>query len=469
MARNFTSEHAGRLSDHELAAYADLAASLRAASWDVALHVVETALERDLLPSLASLGTVRRLANLPAFIGGLAMALVRPGSGRRRGLNPILARLARDHVVERERAGFSAREVVQEFLLLRRAMWSFIQEHLDPTLDARGVLQLEDLLNSILDDVIAECTVIYFDRATQELSERSRRDSLTGLLNHQAFNTRLDEELDRCRRYGHELQVIYLDLDEFKLINDTHGHDAGDRALSGVATIVLESIRESDFAGRIGGDEFVIGLVESTDMAAHLLLDRLRARIARASSDGVVPPGTGISAGCAGSPSEADAARDLLVLADRRMYDDKRERRRRRTEVGSAGPAAGARGMPAATRETAIVTASADPTFDPAELEGPEHDPADADPLIMPSPMGVAIDHAARDIALEAALPLAPPPIEGGAPAEPRLDEEGLPPTDSGGAESDTARIVAAARAAIEDARRRSGDDADRQPPGQGS
>lgn len=315
------------LTESELSAVQDLAMQLRAASWDVALEVVETAITDDLVPSLRALGTVKRLANLPAFIGGLAMTVVRPRPGRRRGTNPVLQRMARDHVVERELAGFSAREVVQEFLLLRRVMWRFIQRNVDSRMDARCVLKLEDLINSVLDEVIAECTVIYFERATEELSERSRRDSLTGLLNHQAFNTRLDEEMDRARRYDHELQVIYFDLDDFKLINDTYGHLDGDRALTGIAEIVMESIRESDFAGRIGGDEFVIGLVQTNDMAAQLLLDRLRGALAQAAATGGVPPGTLISAGCAGFPLEADCAHDLLVLADRRQYEDKRARK----------------------------------------------------------------------------------------------------------------------------------------------
>ncbi|MCW2973308.1 MAG: signal transduction protein, partial [Thermoleophilia bacterium] len=248
MPSDFASERVSPLDAHEQAAFRELAMALRAASWDVALGVVETAIDRNLIPSLASLGTVKQLGNLPAFVGGLSMAILRPAPGRHRSTNPILERLARDHVIERERCGFTAREIVQEFLLLRRVMWRFVQENVDPSLDAQAVLHLEDLLNSILDEVIAECTVIYFDRATQELSERSRRDSLTGLPNHQAFNNRLDEEIDRAERYGGELQVIYFDLDEFKLINDEQGHVEGDRALVGLSRIVLESIRDSDFA-----------------------------------------------------------------------------------------------------------------------------------------------------------------------------------------------------------------------------
>jgi diguanylate cyclase (GGDEF)-like protein len=308
-------------------------------------------------------------------------------------------------VIEREAAGFSAREIVQEFLLLRRVMWRFVQTHVDPTLDARAVLRLEDLLNSILDEVIAECTVIYFDRATQELSERSRRDSLTGLLNHQAFNTRLDEELDRATRYGHELQVIYFDCDEFKHINDALGHAEGDRALVGIARLIMESIRESDFAGRIGGDEFVIALVESEDLAAQLLLDRLRARIAHAAAEDIVPTGTAISAGCAGYPREADCAQDLLVLADRRMYDDKRARK---LQAGASG---------SATRELLGPEPEGAPEPPPTPDLAPRHALAAA---IEPSGASVVID------------------VAKAASSEP----------------SETDRIVEQARAAIEAARR---------------
>jgi diguanylate cyclase (GGDEF)-like protein len=327
----FASEFDAHLGERQAAAIHQLAQELRAASWDIATDCVDTARERGILPSLEQVEGAKRVANLPAFIGGLATALVRPRPGRRLGTNPILNRLARDHVIERERAGFTAREIVQEFLLLRRVLWRFVQTKVD-FLDARAVLQLEDLLNSILDEVIAECTVIYFDRATHELSERSRRDSLTGLLNHQAFHSRLDAEIDRCRRYGRELQVIYFDLDDFKQVNDTHGHPEGDRALTAVASIVQDTIRETDFAGRMGGDEFVICLVESNALAAHLLLDRVRGKLAQSVSEGSCPA-TGISAGCAGFPSEAQNAQELLVLADRRLYEDKRARKAAAAEL----------------------------------------------------------------------------------------------------------------------------------------
>ena len=323
----FTAEHGAPLEAREHAIITSLGAQMRAASWDIAMACVETAIERRILPSLESLGTVKRLSNLPAFVGGLAATLARPRFGRRFGTNPVLVRLARDHVIERERAGFTAREIVSEFLLLRRVMWRFVQQTIDATIETSTLLQLEDQLNSILDEVIAECTVIYVERSTQELNEKSRRDSLTGLLNHQAFHTRVDEELDRAKRYGHDLQVVYFDLDDFKLVNDTLGHPEGDRVLRVMSEMIKESIRESDIAGRIGGDEFVLCLVESNTLAAHMLLDRLRAQLARHIKDGVVPACVGISAGCASFPDDAEDAPDLIALADRRQYEDKRRRK----------------------------------------------------------------------------------------------------------------------------------------------
>ena len=323
----FTAGNAAPLGAREHAVIASLGTQMRASSWDIALACVDTAIADRILPSLAALGTVTRLSNLPAFIAALAAMLTRPRFGRRFGTNPVLVRLARDHVISREQAGFTAREIVSEFLLLRRVLWRFVQQSIDRSADMRTLLELEDGLNSIIDEVIAECTVVYIERSTQQLSEQSRRDSLTGLLNHQAFHTRVDEELDRAKRYGHELQVVYFDLDDFKLVNDTCGHPEGDRVLRLISEMITESIRESDVAGRIGGDEFVLCLVESGQLAAHMLLDRLRGQLAHYIADGTIPACVGISAGCAGYPEDADDAPDLIALADRRQYEDKRARK----------------------------------------------------------------------------------------------------------------------------------------------
>jgi len=110
------------------------------------------------------------------------------------------------------------------------------------------MLVLERRLNDTIDRLVTECVVAYFDRATLELANQARRDPLTQLLNHQAFTDELEAELDRAGRYGHGLTLVFFDIDAFKAINDTHGHQEGDRILREVAKLLHDGRRGSDIA-----------------------------------------------------------------------------------------------------------------------------------------------------------------------------------------------------------------------------
>lgn len=87
---------------------------------------------------------------------------------------------------------------------------------------------------------------------------RADTDRLTGLLNKAAFRERVEEEINRARRYGHPLSLVFIDLDNFKQINDTEGHARGDKLLGHVSDTIMHTIRGTDIAGRIGGDEFAV-------------------------------------------------------------------------------------------------------------------------------------------------------------------------------------------------------------------
>ena len=272
------------------------------------------------MPSLERLGREGQLGDIPTFIAELARELDDPQPGRvRRGGQ--LAALVRDHARVREELGFAPREIVTEFLLLRRVLWRFVGRR--TTAMATGdVLVLERRLNDTIDRLVTECVVAYFDRATMELANQARRDPLTQLLNHQAFTDELEAELDRAKRYEHGLTLIFFDIDTFKAINDTYGHPEGDRVLRAVAKLLHESRRGSDLAGRMGGDEFAVALVESEPDAGDHFVARLQERLAEDN----FPPEFSISAGRAHYPTEGGTAAELFRVADERLYTAKGSR-----------------------------------------------------------------------------------------------------------------------------------------------
>ena len=105
---------------------------------------------------------------------------------------------------------------------------------------------------------------------THELEMQATTDHLTGCLNHRAFNDPVKEEVDRVLRYGHSLSLIVADVDDFKRVNDTHGHPAGDAALALAGAALRVRPLFWDIVGRIGGDEFALLLPEiALDAAAH--------------------------------------------------------------------------------------------------------------------------------------------------------------------------------------------------------
>ena len=299
-----------------------LAAEIQASAWELALAAAEEGLLDDQIPSLQRLGRLGQLGDMPTFICELARELVDPRPERlRRGSS--LAAQARDHARQREAYGFAPREIVTEFLLLRRVLWRFVAER-SARLDPEEMLAVEERLNATVDRLVTECVVAYFDRATSELAHEARHDQLTGLLHHQAFVHELELELERAARYGHGVSLVFIDLDRFKEINDTLGHPAGDRVLKRLGRLLRESLRGSDLAGRMGGDEFAAYLVESDEEAGPRLLARLNDRVDELIAREELPVRCSLSGGVAHFPDEAADADALFRLADQRLYESKR-------------------------------------------------------------------------------------------------------------------------------------------------
>ena len=301
---------------------AQLADEIRAEAWDLALAVVAEGLREDAIPPLARLGRIGQLGDMPTFIGELAEHLHHPRPERlRRGSQ--LAALVRDHAREREALGFAPRDIVTEFLVLRRVLWRLVRGR-SAMLETSEVFLLEERVHDVIDSLVTECVVAYFDRATSELAYKARHDALTDLLNHASFTRELELELERAQRYGSGVTLVFFDLNDFKDLNDTQGHQAGDRALQQVARLLREELRRSDLAGRMGGDEFAAMLAESEHDTGETFLDRLNVRIGELVESGELPVPVGMSAGVTRYPDDGGDAQALFALADTRLYEAKR-------------------------------------------------------------------------------------------------------------------------------------------------
>jgi diguanylate cyclase (GGDEF)-like protein len=154
-------------------------------------------------------------------------------------------------------------------------------------------------------------------------------DTLTGLPNRRALDARLENDVQRAARYGHQFAVLMIDLDGFKAINDTYGHGVGDDILRQYAQFLACSQRSSDFLARYGGDELMMILPETNKEAARLVAENIKKRMTKFEIS--LPDGTkrglSVTGGIAIYPTHAQSASDLLRASDEALYRAKRQQR----------------------------------------------------------------------------------------------------------------------------------------------
>jgi diguanylate cyclase (GGDEF)-like protein len=179
-------------------------------------------------------------------------------------------------------------------------------------------LQITRIRRQLTDQV---CAVDKVEELAQEVYKMALLDPLTGLFNRRYIEQRLENEIARSKRHGRALAVILFDLDEFKRVNDTYGHAAGDALLKAFAERLSKATRGSDAAARYGGDEFLVVLPECKPENVQQVLKRLQG--IRAEIDEQKTLSIAFSAGWADSiPGES--AKDLLLRADAELYANKR-------------------------------------------------------------------------------------------------------------------------------------------------
>jgi diguanylate cyclase (GGDEF)-like protein len=204
-----------------------------------------------------------------------------------------------------------------------------------PLMIRERVLGVIELINS-LDEVqfndadlkilgaIADYAAIAIDNARnfERIHELVITDELTGLFNANHFHTLLDHEIERAKRYASEFSLVFLDLDRFKSVNDTHGHLVGSRLLSEFGGLLKRHVRASDQCARYGGDEFVIILPNTSSERAVAMVSNLREVIATHSflADNGERLRVTASYGIATYPADADNKRGLIQAADTAMY-----------------------------------------------------------------------------------------------------------------------------------------------------
>jgi diguanylate cyclase (GGDEF)-like protein len=188
-------------------------------------------------------------------------------------------------------------------------------------------------LNASLEQQVADKTASLRDalqraeKTNVMISHMADHDPLTGLFNRRRMHRELAAAVSYSARYGDPFALVFIDLNRFKAINDNHGHEAGDRLLSGFAALLEQTTRDSDRTGRWGGDEFVVLLPRSTRQGAQEFAERLQDRVGRHSIDiGPVQIVAAASIGIAVHPDDGTDPEALLAHADQHMYRVKHER-----------------------------------------------------------------------------------------------------------------------------------------------
>lgn len=187
-----------------------------------------------------------------------------------------------------------------------------------------AVLLLSKLMPGLAVALILAALIEQMQNAVRRICDLAATDQLTGLLNLRAFEETLQQEHRKAERFGRPYAVVMIDVDDLAQINETLGHEAGSQVVASVAAAIARSIRASDVAGRVGGDDFVVLLTEADPGMAAAIAQRIRNNI-YASTLSVANRliRANASVGLAAFPDDHLYPKELMMLADQRMKQDR--------------------------------------------------------------------------------------------------------------------------------------------------
>ena len=274
-------------------------------------------IERASLDEISELPTDRLARELPALISDI-VASVAETNGDPYELTEQQVERAASLAALRSGRDTSAGDVARDVAALQGVLVHALRQELaddDPERFAEAVERLADATGAIQAAAADEL----IRRRSRELESQANTDALTGLGNLRHLQRQIAQLLELNKRYGRPFGVLLMDVDGLKRVNDSHGHQAGDRVLIQVAMGLRRSIRTVDVAARLGGDEFCVLAPEQETEAATALAERLSTAVREQVATPDEPP-VGLSIGVVSCPRHGNDAEALIDAADRAMY-----------------------------------------------------------------------------------------------------------------------------------------------------
>ncbi len=282
-------------------------------SWDIIEGWLESVLSDEKIESSYHISKLDLIDGMPVVLRAVAKNITKPIEKEleKTGLFGIKAS---DQSITRLNQGYSLAEIFREYTWLREQILLHLEKN---KIIAKNEYLLHSRLDRAIDEQLLNAVDTFTANFTKELKKKATTDPLTNILNRRAFFSDLDRELKRAKRYGHDVALLLIDLDNFKQLNDKLGHLAGDRYLKNFSSYLTRQSRDTDYVARVGGDEFALILPETSLRQATDVIKRIEgafSKIREFKTDLNISVSIGISINGTSSPIHIYNAADKALF-----------------------------------------------------------------------------------------------------------------------------------------------------------